>query len=596
MPNISPIIFSTVEDANFQDVLKDRIKNIGPDSKYLLEFPTVYIHYWKSKIQRYQGSDGIEHTKSMYNIYVGESNNVVERTKQHYQDSEDPDKWQYHLTHDGKVPNMFIIGFKHFNKSFTLDVENKLMEYFMAMNSIDTIHNGRTNPQNRYYPVEEFETVFHKIWTTLRLKENTLFMSETEIRDSAIFKASPLKKLTDDQITAKNTIINRVLNALEVHDNVNTQLIFVQGSAGTGKTVLTTSAFYDLVKRDNLNCDCHLLVNHDEQLTVYEQMANRVGLPEKTVTKPTTFINNYQNSGKKADVVFIDEGHLLWTQSNQAYQCNDGSNQLQDILDCAKVVVFMFDEYQILTTEQIWEQQLLDYYRDYSRNQGNFIELAYQLRMKCAESTTKWIDDLVLNKQLTPFAQDDLGYEVKAFDSPDKLFAAIKKKSEKEETKLSRLVASYDWEYNNAQRPEGAEYWGVTIGEHWFMPWNYEIKRSFTIKQKRGIKRSAWAEQPHTINEIGSTFTIQGFDLSYVGVILGPSIIYKEGRIEYVPEENKYEKVTRKRTISDGTKQDFSEILIRNQFKVLMTRGVKGLYIYACNDELRNALKEIAGI
>ena len=94
--------------------------------------------------------------------------------------------------------------------------------------------------------------------------------------------------------------------------------------------------------------DCHLLVNQDEQITVYEQIAEKLGLTEKygkVVSKPTSFINNHTEDNP-IDVAFIDEAHLLLTQGKQSYQ---GQNQLQDIIKTSRVTVVMFDENQILT-------------------------------------------------------------------------------------------------------------------------------------------------------------------------------------------------------------------------------------------------------
>ena len=115
-------------------------------------------------------------------------------------------------------------------------------------------------------------------------------------------------------------------------------------------------------------------------------------------------------------------------------------------------------------------------------------------------------------------------------------------------------------------------------------------------REKAQLKNLAWAEQQHTINEIGSTFSIQGFDLSYVGVIIGPSVKYINGKIEFYPSESKNDKATRCRTLKDGSQASFGNIFIRNELKVLLTRGVKGLYIYACDPALRQALKDIAMI
>ena len=128
----------------------------------------------------------------------------------------------------------------------------------------------------------------------------------------------------------------------------------------------------------------------------------------------------------------------------------------------------------------------------------------------------------------------------------------------------------------------------VSIG-NWKKPWNLQIEAS--PESKRGNKQLAWAEQKHTIGEIGSTFTIQGFDLNYAGVILGPSVKYRKGEIVFDPSCSKNQNATKARTLQNGTKQKFGEQLIKNEVNVLMTRGVDGLFIYAYDMELREALK-----
>ena len=125
---------------------------------------------------------------------------------------ENADSWQHLLKYQARDPQLIVIGHSHFNKSFTLDIENRLIEYMMSsVGSVEQSHNGRGNPQNEYYPVKEFDDVFHKIWRGLRKIDKDLFLSETEIEKSALFKASPLKKLTDEQIdTATNNIIDKL--------------------------------------------------------------------------------------------------------------------------------------------------------------------------------------------------------------------------------------------------------------------------------------------------------------------------------------------------------------------------------------------------
>lgn len=606
----APVFFTTAEDTGFLQDFENRILNDPRVTKpeVFLNYPIVYIHYWPSQTISYVDKTGLEKSFTKYDVYVGESIDLLGRTNQHYDtgkkaDSPD-DAWQYSLVNfkdNNQIPYIIVIGQKHFNKSFTLDVENRLIEYVTSMQeTVRCSHNGRGNPQGDYYPSDEFNQVFSKIWTGLRNIKPDLFVPESRIKDSAIFKASPLKKLKPEQIQAKELIIRKVWDAFE--SGKEGQLIFVQGEAGTGKTVLTTSTFYELIKRGEETplpgqpqfpkMRCHLMVNHDEQAHVYEQMAKRLNLGEENVSRPTKFINKYSKDNK-VDVAFIDEGHLLWTQKNQAYN-SASANQLKDIIDRARVTVIMFDEYQVLTTQEYWEPEILEKFKQLSIRQDNYIRLSNQLRMDCSQSTMDWINDFVLNRTVGQFNPDSK-YDVKSFDSPKTLHDAIRKLASKEDTKLTRLVATYDWEYSNKATPEDREFWDVRIG-NWSMPWNYERERKMTSKQKRAIRSLAWAEQSQTIDEIGSTFTIQGFDLSYVGVILGPSVQYRNGHIVFCPENSRNEKAIQNRTLSDGSKSKFGETLLRNEVKVLLTRGVKGLYIYACDPALREALKVIAKI
>ena len=545
----------------------------------ILNFPIVYIHNWKSK--------------NDYEVYVGESNNIFQRTRQHYSKMPDENEWQHNLS-DGNA-NLYVIGHEHFNKSMTLDIENRLIHYLMSAENIKKVHNGRNNPQNRYYPIEELDDIFAKIWKKLRKDNNEVFPLETAIKDSAIFKASPLHKLTEEQQKAKEMIIEKVVKALR--NDERGQLIFVEGEAGTGKTVLNSSTFYELycqAEESNKELKCQLLVNHDEQIIVYEQIAEKLGLTEKygkVVSKPTTFINNHSENDP-IDVAFVDEAHLLLTQGKQSYR---GENQLRDIIDRARVTVVMFDENQILTTEQFWESQILEKYRNQAKAENNHIALYKQLRMQVDFATMDWIDSFTKERCLKKIPDTFGGYDIKVFDKPELLDVEIQKKAKESDSMLSRVIATYDWEYSSNHRPEDRlmRYWEVLIGK-WHKPWNRELESELTRKEKRAIKGLAWAEQPQTINEVGSTFTIQGFDLNYAGVILGPSVKYRNGKVIFDPLESCNEKAIRNRTLSDGTKQKFGEILIQHEVRVLMTRGVNGMYIYACDPELQKALLEAA--
>lgn len=582
MTNIAKPIIKQIKDNREALDFFENILLPAEDEKtqeIIANFPTVYIHNW-------QDSGDFE-------VYVGESNDIFKRTRQHYDAAVDKSKWQRKLME--KDARLFIIGHEHFNKSLTMDIENRLMHYMMSAERVKHVHNLRENPQTSYYPVEELDEIFGRIWRGLRKENKELFPTESAIKDSAIYKASPLHKLTKEQKDARELILQKVSKALE--NGETRQLIFIDGEAGTGKTVLNSSTFYELycqAEEEEKTLKCYLLVNHDEQITVYEQIAEKLGLTAKygkVVSKPTTFINNHSEDDP-VDVVFVDEAHLLLTQGKQSYH---GENQLKDIIARARVTVVMFDENQILTTEQFWEAQILEHYRNQAKAAENHIVLDKQLRMQADPVTMDWIDSFTKKGQLKEIPHTVDGYQIKVFDDPEMLDLEIQKKAKDKDSALSRVLATYDWEYSQKRKPDDRlrAYWEVVIGK-WHKPWNRELAAELSRKEKRKISGLAWAEQPQTINEVGSTFTIQGFDLNYAGVILGPSVKYRNGKIIFAPSESHNNKAIRNRTLSDGTKQKFGEMLIQHEVRVLMTRGVNGMYIYACDPELRAALLKAA--
>ncbi len=544
------------------------------DEQLILDYPTVYII-----------DDKISDKKHNYNVYVGETTDIDRRTKQHLNDDIRNGREDFKKLSDSSTTEMYIIGHKYFNKSLTLDIENRLLHYLLSSESVKNVNNRRGNPQNDYYTSEIMDSVFSKIWRKLHSLNNVLFPIESVIRDSALFKASPFHKLTKEQKEAKSKIILQILSSLT--QNLDGQLILVEGEAGSGKTVLMSSLLYDLfnsnefpVSKDKMSI--HLLVNHEQQLTVYQQMAKKLGLKNKNgidvVMKPTSFINYQSKNNLKADVVIVDEAHLLLTQGKQSYR---GKNHLKDLLANAKVVVAVFDENQILTTEQIWESADL---AEMKLDAQCVISLRDQMRINAQQSTIDWIRSLVDEQVIYPFRKDDK-YDFRVFDSPQEMYDAIKEKDQHQENGISRMLATYDWKFKQKGKPEDNQYWNVTIGD-FSMPWNLQLPKD------KATKNLSWAEQKQTIDEIGSTYTIQGFDLNYAAVIIGPSVKYRDGKIIFDPGASCNEKAIRNRTLADGTRMKFGETLLKNELNVLLTRGVNGLYLFAVDKELQKALKE----
>lgn len=521
------------------------------NKKLLLEYPTVYIIY--------------SERNGMYQVYVGETNNIKQRTKEHFREG----------NCYAKGSNMFVIGHEHFNKSLTLDIENKFMLYLTGNEVIKNLSNKRDNPQYRYFPYEEMNQIFSKSWKKLRKNEQSLFPIEKVIEDNALFKASPFHKLTMEQFEARDKIINRVKEVLNKGNDH--QLILVEGAAGSGKTVLLSSLFYALSEENNENT--YMLVNHDEQVKVYNNIAKKLGLQKRLnekVMKPTSFIINDKFENED-NIVLVDEAHLLWTQGKQSYQ---GQNQLQDIIKKSRITIAVFDPQQVLRTQQYVEDDDLRKIEENAKNNGNLIELKKQLRMNASQETIDWIKTFVYRQEIIPFPKNDVKYDLKIFDDPRDMYEQLKIKNQNQESGLSRILATFDWEFKE-KKSGTTDLYKVEV-DGLSLPWNNQLKSS--------NKYLSWAERPETINEAGSTYTIQGFDLNYSAVIIGPSVKYRDGKVIYDPDFSANKNATNKRTLKNGKKQKIYDTLLPNELNVLLTRGINGLYIYAVDEELRRVL------
>ena len=545
------------------------------DLKFLFDYPVVYIVN--------------DEKKNRFSVYIGETTDIIRRTSQHLIDDikkENRDDWRDFAT--SSTTKMFVIGHNHFNKSLTLDIENRLMLYLSSVDNVTRVQNRRGNPQNEYYTSDELDSIFSKIWRSLNKKNQFLFPAESIVRNSAIFKSSPFHKLTTEQIKAKNEIIFKITSALS--KNEFETLILVKGEAGAGKTVLMSSLIDDLLNSDDTefireNNTINLVVNHDDQLSVYKEIEKKLewksGLNLDVTMKPTQFLNALKKQDVDAGIVVIDEGHLLLTAKNQAYQ---GGNHLKDILSKSKVVVLVYDDNQIMNKSQIWVDDSFLTLQHHAKQSGNLIELNNQMRIKASESTVSWIRKIVDERIITKLRKDK-NYDIQIFNSPKELQDAIKLKDKNQHLGISRLIATYDWDYSSQSKPIDKDYWCVEIDD-WSCPWNRELHRD-----KKDSKLS-WIEQPQTINEVGSTFTVQGFDLNYAGVIIGPSVKYRNGEIKFDISASKNKGAVQNRKLDNGEMRNFGVDLLKNELNVLLTRGVNGLYIYAVDEELQAALKE----
>ena len=390
--------------------------------------------------------------------------------------------------------------------------------------------------------------------------------------NNSIYKLDPYKKLTEEQEKLKESIFRFCYS----HQNDEHAIFLIQGNAGTGKSLLLSSIFnnlQDISKNYPENplykTNNYLLVNHPEMLKLYKEIAvQNPNLLKKNFERPTTFINRMEKNNKKADIILIDEAHLLLTKKDP-YNNFRQNNQLEEIIKHSHIVILVFDEQQVLKFKSYWKGQKIQQFLKSIPNET--YRLTSQIRIQANNAVYKWITQFC-NRKLLPVPKV-AKFDLRIFESANEMYNSIKHQNDK--YGLCRILATYDFPYNL----DGKDYYVTTD--------NFKLRWDRSKPQDP----KPWAERPDTIDEVGSVYTIQGFDLNYAGIILGPSISYDPQKDEIVVHPDRYEDGAAYMGSSNiASPEDAKCRIILNSINVLMTRARKGMYIYAADAKLHKKL------
>jgi DUF2075 family protein len=370
--------------------------------------------------------------------------------------------------------------------------------------------------------------------------------------------------LIDEQLTANNTILDRARRAAK---SKGKSVIIVKGGPGTGKSVIALNVLAELLKKG------HSVYHATGSKAFTETLRKIVG------TRTAKFFKYFNSFGKaeenSIDVLICDEAHRIRETSNSRFTPSwQRSNipQVEELIRVAKVSIFFVDEYQIVRPSEVGG---IDMIKDAAMKFGvedseifDF-ELMTQFRCSGSDGYLSWVDNMLnirdtANRVLTKNEK----MEFRIFDSPQKLYEAIKKKN-RENPNSARLVAGFCWPWSEPNQ-DGTLKDDVVIGD-FQMPWEGKPGRRLA----RGIPPAHWwAYDPNGVNQIGCIYTIQGFEFDYVGVVFGKDLVYDPRTKEWVGKpENSADSMVR------GTRQDFVRY-VKNVYRTLLTRGMRGCYVY----------------
>ena len=402
--------------------------------------------------------------------------------------------------------------------------------------------------------------------------QNTIINSATE-------KLSPFKTLTAEQENLVNDILSFTTKHIKQQDYP--AIFTVYGDAGTGKSVVLAHLFNEIqvaarTKEDSplYQTTNYFVVNHPEILKVYKEIAGDLPqLYKKDFTRPTSLINQLDKKDETVDVVVIDEAHLLLSRSDP-YNNFTYNNQLVELIKRAKVVILVFDQYQVLRTKTFWTKKQLEKITHQYPHED--YHLTHQFRVNASDDLLNWFNYFTDEEKILPFPEDARhNYDFRIFDDAEKMRQEIVKRNN--EVGLSRILSTTGY----PSTLDGGKHY-ITEGK-FKIPWD---QYNYTSKP--------WAEIPETINEVGSIYTCQGFDLNYTGIILSPPITQIPGTNKLKVDPSKFTDIEafkkRKDLFNDQELNEAKKRLFMNMINVLFKRSVYGTYIYAHDPLLRQTL------
>ena len=379
-----------------------------------------------------------------------------------------------------------------------------------------------------------------------------------------MFKGTDVYTLIDEQKIAYENIVSYALNT------TGKSTIIINGGPGTGKSVVSMNAFIKLLQSEkNIK---FVAPNASFRTAIVESLALFKSNSRQRLGSLFSGSGNFLDAkDNQFDVLIVDEAHRLKGKGAYMYQ---GENQIEDIVKAAKVSVFFIDDDQRIRPEDIGS--IAEIKRIAKNNNSEVKEVVLEAQFRCsgAEGYLNWVDHTFQIKETANFDGWDIGsFDFKLMDSPNEVLAVIKAK-----TALgfkARMLAGFAWKW--ASEKEGnynGEIEDVSIPEHNFkMPWN---GRKISTK---------WSLIPEGINQIGCVHTSQGLEFDYVGVIIGNDLKYDPKTGKLVASYDDYFDSTGKKGLKDNN--EALTTLVKNIYKVLLSRGMKGCYIYCRDDELK---------
>ena len=359
------------------------------------------------------------------------------------------------------------------------------------------------------------------------------------------------------------------------------QVFLVRGGPGTGKSVVAINLLADLTNKGSVAI---YVTRNSAPREVYQ--AKLSGSFKKSVIS-----SMFQGSGSfhdtplnSYDALIIDEAHRLNERSGMFG--NLGENQIKELIRAANFSLFFLDEDQRVTLKDIGSQDQIEKWSSYYDADLTVADLTSQFRCSGSDEYLAWLDNTLGIRSTAHTHIDNPDFDIRVFDNPNKLREAITTLNT--ETQTARIVAGYCWPWITKS---GTKKWKQMTPEDRAVTYDITFpEHDFKMRWNLADQGQSWLIHPESINEIGCIHTCQGLELDYIGVIIGSDFLIRDGEINIHPEAHPGQDKalqTWRKLVDENPKEGRARIeaIIKNTYKTLMTRGMKGCFIFSSDPE-----------
>lgn len=389
---------------------------------------------------------------------------------------------------------------------------------------------------------------------------------------SSIMKGNKEFIMIDDQ----KVVYEQALRLAKQSHPQNKNVLIVEGGPGTGKSVVAINLLVELNKRGLMT---QYVTKTSAPREVYFDKLQDV---RRMAELKNLFVGSgsFMRAPKNAmAALIVDEAHRLTEKTGFLKQ---GDNQIREIINTAAFCAFFIDGDQRVHIDDYGTTERIEQFAVEAGARVYKTKLDSQFRCNGSDGYLAWLDDVLQKRDTANYALDTVGFdfEFEVVDTPGQLRNLIFEKNKI--NNKARLVAGYCWDWKSKKVPLANDI--VFPDDDFQMQWNLS---SYGSK---------WIIDPNSVNEVGCIHTCQGLEVDYVGVIIGDDLIYRDGKVLVDPAKRSrddksifgYKKLMKE---DPEATQELLRAIIKNTYRVLMTRGMKGCYVYCTDKALKNYLK-----